>query len=86
MSPPLSGTSLLEQNSPLRFDDPPRAVGFEHQKLFSRHRYPVRVTRRCPLLTVARRFCSSEGGVKAKDSGQRAAIRQEAAGGQEGTR
>ncbi len=62
------GTALQEHTGPLGSDDPQGAVGFGRQKLFDRHRYPLKITRRCSPLTRARRYCSSEGEVKVKQT------------------
>ncbi len=64
---PPRGTALQEHNGPLGSDDPQRAVGFARQRLFDRHRSPLKITRRSSPLTRARRYLPSEGEVKAND-------------------
>ena len=64
-APPPEGRLSQRQNSPLGIVGPQRAVGFERQTSFGRHRCPCRFTCRGTLFTCTRRYLSSEGEVKA---------------------
>jgi len=79
MIPVVQQLRASETKRPSGDQRPQRAVEVPHRDCFSRHRSPLRFTRRCSPLTRAKRYLSSEGEVKverwpAEGGGQQSAI------------